>query len=340
MRIAVLGLGFMGATHIKALAAIPGADLGAVFDLDPARLTGDLSSVQGNFGGPAGHLDFSGAARYDDLDALLADRSIDAVDLCLPTYLHAAFALRALAAGKHVLVEKPMALDGADADRMVDEAARRGRVLMAAQVLRFWPEYRALRELAGAGRWGAPRYAALRRRCAAPGWGGWLGDPAKSGGGAFDLLIHDVDMCLHLFGAPAAVSAAGAVDPAHGIDTLAARLLYDDGLVATVSGGWFHPPYPFSMKYTVVFEGATVEFDSASGNLPSLFAGGAAAEPLLAAAAATDAYLAEIEYFVRCCRENRTPDICPPGESAQAVKLMALLVESRDRKGEVMECRP
>jgi predicted dehydrogenase len=337
MRIAVLGLGFMGATHIKALNSISGTELGAVFDFDPARLKGDLSGVRGNFGGPAGSTDFSGATRYEDFDALLADRSIDAVDVCLPTYLHAAFALRALAAGKHVLVEKPMALNGADADRMVAEAARRSRVLMAAQVLRFRPEYMALRELAAAGRWGSPRYAALCRRCATPGWSGWLRDPTKSGGGAFDLLIHDVDMCLHLFGAPAAVSAAGTVDPAHGIDTLDARLLYANGLAATVSGGWFHPPYPFSMKYTVVFEGATVEFDSASGRPPELLAGGADAEPL--AATAADAYLAEIEYFVRCCRENRTPDICPPGESAAAVKLMALLVKSRNRKGEVMECK-
>src|SRR4029453_15552505 len=111
-------------------------------------------------------------AGYSDLDALLADPNIDAVDLCLPTDLHESVAVAALRAGKHVLVEKPMALDGASADRMIAEAARAERVLMTAQVLRFWPDYTRLRDAVRSGQHGPLRFAVFRRRCAAPGWSG------------------------------------------------------------------------------------------------------------------------------------------------------------------------
>jgi predicted dehydrogenase len=325
----------MGATHLKAWRKLPGVEVAAVFDTDERRLSGDLSSVEGNFGGPAGKLDFTGIATFREVDALLAHPKLDAVDICLPTHLHSEIARRALEMDLDVLVEKPMALEGAGCDLLVAEAAARGRILMAAQVLRFWPEYTALRDAVNAAQFGAVRSAALRRRCAAPGWGGWLGDPARSGGGAFDLLIHDADMCLHLFGAPEAVSATGFADAAHGLDTLDARLYYPGGAVVTVEGGWFHSGLPFTMGYTVVFEDATVNFDSA-GTPPTLYCGPEGPRPL--ALAPCDAYAAEIEYFAGCCRGRQAPALCPPGESAAAVKLMRLLLAARERQGEKIRC--
>ncbi|MDP2999166.1 MAG: Gfo/Idh/MocA family oxidoreductase, partial [Bryobacterales bacterium] len=141
MRIGVIGLGFMGATHLKALANIPGVQLAAVMDLDEKRLSGDLSGIQGNLGGPAEKMDFSGVAKYRSVAEMAGDASVDAVDVCLPTYLHAPVTIELLRAGKHVLVEKPMALDGAACDAMADEAWRQGKVLMVAQVLRFLEPY-------------------------------------------------------------------------------------------------------------------------------------------------------------------------------------------------------
>jgi predicted dehydrogenase len=337
MKTAVLGLGFMGATHIKALGGIAGAKLAAVFDVDETRLTGDLSAVQGNIGGPAGMLDFSGVRKFNRLDALLADREIEAVDICLPTHLHTQTAVAALRAGKHVLVEKPMALDGAAADRMVEEAGQSGRIFMTAQVLRFLPPYIALREAASGGRLGRMRAATFRRRCAAPAWGGWLKDPAASGGGAFDLLIHDTDMCLHLFGGPEAVSATGFEDAAAGLDCLYARLRYPGGATVLIEGGWHHPgAYPFTMEYSVVLDGGTVEFNSA-GCPPVLYRPNAPAEAL--DLKRQDGYAAEIAYFVECCLAGRQPEVCPPRESADAVKLMRLMLEARGRNGEAVECR-
>src|SRR5437773_6384060 len=124
MRIAVLGLGFMGSTHLKALRNVPGAVLAAVVSGDDKKLAGDLSGIQGNIGGPGEKMDFSEIARYRTIEEALRDPNVDAVDICLPTDRHAPVAIEALRAGKHVLVEKPMALDGDTADRMIAEAER------------------------------------------------------------------------------------------------------------------------------------------------------------------------------------------------------------------------
>jgi predicted dehydrogenase len=188
----------------------------------------------------------------------------------------------------------------------VAEAERCGRILMAAQVIRFWPQYAALRED------GTIRSAIFRRQCGVPNWGGWLLDPARSGGGAFDLLIHDADFCLHLFGKPEAVSAAG------WNEVLRANLFYRNGAVAAIEGGWYPGDVPFSMSFTAIGESATVDYRPA-GDGP-------------------DAYAAEIQYFTDCCRAGRQPERCPPRESADAVKLMRLLLEARKRNGEKLPC--
>ena len=167
MRIGVLGLGFMGSTHLKALRTLPGVEIAAVYSSDDAKLAGDLTRIQGNLGGPGERFDFGPVAKYREIEAMLADPSLDAVDICLPTDLHAAVAIEALRAGKHVLVEKPMALDAAAAAKMVQEARANQRVLMTAHV---WcpPMYHALLDRLSTGDITVSRWALLRRRCAAP----------------------------------------------------------------------------------------------------------------------------------------------------------------------------
>ncbi len=337
MRIAVLGLGFMGSMHLKGLRGVRGAELAAVCSADERKRGGDLSGIQGNLGGPGEKFDFGGVKKYGEIEAVLEDRSIDAVDICLPTYMHAPVAIEALRAGKHVLVEKPMALDGDSADAMVREAERSGRVLMTAQVLRFMPIYNALRDVLVDGKLGAARHATLRRRCAAPAWSTWLGDPHKSGGGVFDLLIHDVDMCLHLFGAPAEVSATGYAQAEAGIDVITGALHYPGQGTAIVAGGWHHPKsYPFSMEYTVVADKGTVEYSSA-GRPPTLYREDGSVEEL--PQPETDGYQAEIQYFTDCIARGERPARCMPEESAAAVRLTRLLVEARNENGARIPCK-
>lgn len=335
MRIGLAGLGFMGSTHLKAYQKIPDLEVVAVCSNDERALSGDLSHIQGNFGGPGERLDFSRVRTYSDIDAFVADDAMDAVDICLPTDAHSDVAIGALRSGKHVFVEKPLALTAAAADAVVNEAEKAGRILMCGQVLRFFPAYAGLRhELKKAGQ---VRSAMFRRRCAAPFWSAWLNDPSKSGGGIFDLLIHDLDICLHLFGKPNAISATGYEDAKNGIDVVTANLHYDSVASVTVTGGWHHvKAYPFSMEYTVVADEATFDFNSARGDATAFTKAG---ESRPVEQPACDPYEAEVRYFVECCRANQKPQICPPEESAAAVKLAIMMREARARNGEQIECR-
>ncbi len=337
MRIAVLGLGFMGSTHLKAWRQIPGAEVVAVASNDKRRLSGDLTAVQGNIGGPGEKLDFSSVAKYTRAEDAVRDPNVDAVDICLPTNLHERTAVVALRSGKHVLVEKPMALDGLSADRMIDESERHGRTLMVAQVLRFLPAYRTAADLLRSGRLGQVRSAIFRRRCAAPAWSAWLADPAQSGGGVFDLLIHDIDFCLHLFGKPEAVSASGFEDLPRGVDYILAQFWYPSIGAVAISGGWHHPSaYPFSMEFTIVADEGTLEFNSAGTPLTEYGADGQQ-RPINEPDA--DGYRAELEYFMETVLQGKRPEACPPEESAGAVKLARLMLESRERNGEKIACR-
>lgn len=335
MTLAIVGLGFMGATHLKAAQAIPNLDL-AVVSRDDSKLKGDLSGVGGNMGGDNTLMDFSSIRTYRSFPEVLLDPSIDAVDLCLPTKLHESFAVEALRAGKHVLVEKPMGLDGAACDRMIAEAEKAGRVLMAAQVLRFFPAYDSLASWLKSGGAGPVRSALFRRRCAAPGWGPWLQDKSQSGGGVFDLLIHDIDMALYLFGVPSSVSATGFEDLANQVDTINAQLFYPNFAVS-ITGGWHHEGYPFSMEFTVTTQNGTMEYHVRDPK-PTLYQRGSAPGEF-PATHSLDGYQAELEYFVACARSNTQPVKCLPQDSARAVRLAQLLLDSRTRKGETLACQ-
>ncbi len=307
MRLAVAGLGFMGGVHLKAIASLPAVELAAVVSGRPSE---------------------AAVKRYATLEDALADPHIDAVDLCLPTDMHEPAAIAALRAGKHVLVEKPMALSVESCHRMIAEAERTRKILMVAHVLRFFPAYRALQYAVDRRELGAIHFATFRRRCAQPAWSGWITDKSRSGGGAFDLLIHDVDMALRLFGPPAAISATGYEDAAAGVDTISARLFYE-GFVVEISGGWMFPgAFPFAMEFTVLGDKGVLEFNSESRPLKR-YGGGeeVALEP-------ADGYAAEIAYFAECCRKGEQPSLCTPASSAESVRLALAMFDARLKNGE------
>jgi predicted dehydrogenase len=332
MKLAVLGLGYMGATHVSAWQKVSGVTLAAVMSSDERKLSGDLTAIEGNLGNSGEMLDFSLLRKHRTVEAALADSEIDVVDICLPTDLHSSVAVAALRAGKHVLVEKPIALTGAEADAVVHEAETAGRILMAGQVLRFIPAYRQLKEHLKST--GPVRSGFFRRRCAAPAWSRWLADPARSGGGVFDLLIHDVDFCISVWGMPQRVRATGFEELAAGVDIIHAELEYPGMGPVIVTGGWHHPKsYPFSMEFTVVAERATFEWPFGAPELREYKADGSTLAHQLPV---SDVFAAELTYFADCVRANRKPDFCPPEQSAQAVSLMRLILESRNRKGEVL----
>src|SRR5437868_1153514 len=141
VRIGIVGVGFMGMIHYLGGRRLQGARVEALCSRDQKKLAGDWRSIQGNFGPRGEMMDLSGLKKYSNLTDMLADEDIDLIDICNPTDLHPATALQVLQAGKHVLVEKAIALTTKDADAMVAAAAKAGKLLMVAHVLPFFPEF-------------------------------------------------------------------------------------------------------------------------------------------------------------------------------------------------------
>jgi len=156
--VAVLGLGFMGRTHIGAYRAANAAghenELVAVCDSDRDRRRG-LPGGAGNFEkGEKLDLMFDPTTvlAYADPAELFADSGVQLVSICTHTDSHVDLAIQALEAGKHVLVEKPVALHSADVERLADAAEASSTLCMPAHCMRFWPAWRWLRDVVAVGR--------------------------------------------------------------------------------------------------------------------------------------------------------------------------------------------
>ena len=325
MKIGIIGLGFMGATHLGAFSKLKDVEVAAVCARNPQALSGDLSHVGGNLNREAGVYDFSNVRKYTDWREIVRDPALDAIDICLPTDAHLAVSLAAFAEGKHVLCEKPMALSTSDCERMIAAAESHRRIFMVGQVLRFWPEYLYLENFVKSERRSIVS-ATFSRRAAMPDWNPWLMDESRSGGAILDLLIHDIDQALSLFGRPEQVSAKSL----EGSDSMTATLTYADGLQVRIEGGWFGAETPFSMGFAAQARERELDFTAEGLRLNAT---------KVELPAAEDAYEAELAYFIECCQNNRQPDRCLPRDSAEGVELALLLKQSRSLEGTPLKCK-
>ena len=177
--------------------------------------------------------------------AVLERSDVDAVDICAPNSMHAELAIAAAEAGKHVLVEKPMATTVAEADAMLDAAARAGVVLMTAHNLRFAAPYAAAAQAVAHGRIGEVVGARVAMGHGGPeGWtrdAGWFRDPALSGGGALlDLGIHVADLVRAVTGLDVAAVSAFVRRPSEGAveESGSVALSFGNGAVGSLSASW------------------------------------------------------------------------------------------------------
>jgi 1,5-anhydro-D-fructose reductase (1,5-anhydro-D-mannitol-forming) len=151
-----------------------------------------------------------GARVWGTLDEVLADDAVDAVYVGTPVFLHAPQTIQSLRAGKHVLCEKPMAMNDAEARTMLQVADESGKTFGVAYYRRSYPKVQRAKQLLEAGAIGRPVLAELTCHAWFDGQGsrGWLVDPAKAGGGPlFDVASHRIDVLNFLFGQPLRVTA-------------------------------------------------------------------------------------------------------------------------------------
>lgn len=329
IKIGIVGLGFMGAKHLGIYQEM--ADrvaVTAVAEPDAKKRGGDLSGTAGNID-DSRTASLSGVAAFESLDALLAEADVDVVDITLPTFMHRDAALKAFAAGKHVICEKPMALRYGDAMEMAAAASRAGRALHVGQCVRFWPAYAKARALILGGTLGRIRTATFSRVSPLPGWmwRNWTLEQDKSGGAPLDLHIHDADFITHLFGRPSAVSAftggrRGAAGP---IDHIAACYHYADDMLVTAVGAWeYAAGYPFAMTFSIHADEGTLAL-AADGTL-SLYRDGRDGE--VVPVAPGDGWMRELRHFVECIAGGVPSDVITPDEAAYSVKLVRAEMES------------
>jgi predicted dehydrogenase len=283
IRVGLVGIGFMGRIHYLAAQRLRGAELTAVCSRDKAKLAGDWTGTRGNFGPEPGHVDLSGVKKYERYDDLLADPDIDLIDVCNPTHWHPEFALKALGAGKHVLVEKAIALTAEDADRMLAASARAGKLLMVAHVLPFFPEFRFAADAVRGGQYGKLLAAHFTRVISKPDWSAEMADAARTGGPAVDLHIHDTHFIGLLCGVPEQVFAVGTVE-AGTVTYLTTSYLYGPGgpAVTCSSGAVAASGRPFVHGFELYLERATLAYSSGGPPLTVYTPDGKASAPELA----------------------------------------------------------
>ncbi len=321
IRLGIIGLGHIATTHLSAAEQIP----------DAAIVAATRSSS-----GEGVLVRYPRLQIYDRPADLLHDRSIDGVIICVPTFLHEEFVIAAARAGKHILCEKPFALDVPSAERMLQVVRAEGVTLMIAQVLRFWPEYVRVRETIQSGRIGEVQTVSAWRLATYPPWGSWFRDPAKSGGCLLDLQVHDIDFVHWLLGPPEIVSARGLRSATGSWDHVVTTLGYATSL-AHIEASYLMPPgWPFRMGLRASGSTATIDYDwRVVGNIEEraaaerrvhLYEAGKA--PFEVPVEKTDAYVEQLRYFARQVSLGLPPDLCPPEESLAVMRVMAACRES------------
>ena len=316
LRVGILGAGFMGSTHAKAYKSLLDVEIAGIYGLSVDRVQ------------PLA--DEYGTAWTTDLQRLIDDPTVDAIDICLPTAQHREVTEAAIAAGKHVTLEKPIALTLADADALVALAERTDRVFMIAHVLRFWPEYMEIHKRVTSGDYGKVISGLAYRRQPFPAWSKLFSNSSLTGGAVIDQMIHDYDALNWIIGTPTSVAAHGVTNARSGggIDQVQVMLNYGDAS-ALVDGGMTMPEsYPFSSTLQILCESGAFEYAFRAGGRSVEMGGGTnelmffpnSGEPEILAPEPEDPYLGEARYFVECIANGEKALRATPADARLALK--------------------
>lgn len=302
LKIGLVGVGGISGAHIPAWDAMEATALVAICDIRPERME-----------------PYPDKRHYTDFSEMLENEELDILDICLPTYLHADFSIKAMEKGINVICEKPISLKEEDVERVYATAQRMNVKFMVAQVLRFWPEYELIKELYDSQKYGRLLAGYMNRLSAYPrwNWDNWMQDESRSGHVPYDLHVHDLDFITYAFGAAANVQSHRSHLPDQ--DYICATYEYPDFFI-TAESAWYAAPLPFAAGFRFQFEkalvtytegkctiyhndgeivdlSATAEGDTGSINLPK-----------------SDAYANEIRYFIDCVTADRFPEKVKPEE--------------------------
>ncbi len=333
LRIAFTGTGHASRLHARAAKSQTDLELVAIVNHRPESMAEYAAT-------------FEIPRQYPTVSALLADGAVDVLSVNTPNYLHAPESIAALEAGVHVMVEKPMALNAAEAERMRAASEETGAKLMVAHCWRFDEEVNWLKAQVEAGRLGR----VLRTKgCGVHvnwGPGGWFAEARYAGGGALaDMGIHAIDTARYLLGDPQPLSVFAKIDRHYGDydvdDSGIIWINWDNGATSLVESGWWWPyadgPEASTQLYGErgfgqLFPTRLEIPDRAAQQIETIDPG---YPPLREEHCPQVMYDTQMDCFIDCIRTDRTPS---PGAAEGLVNLRIVdaALES-GRRGEVIQ---
>jgi len=299
--VAIVGFGMIGHRHAAAYLNARAAGLPVELRTICSRHGIEAAAAGGNLAELAGDvpLDPDRVCLTGALRDVLEDDAIQAVSVCTWTDTHVDIAVRALAAGKHVLVEKPAATRAGRILPLLKAAAQAKTLCVPAMVMRWWPGWPWLRDQVRGGTFGAVRSASFLRVGAQPDWARFYSEFERSGGALVDLHVHDVDFLRWCFGDPDEVASLGNLSRVTSLYRYLAGPPH-----AAIEGGWtLARAVPFRMRYVVEFDDAVADFDVARTPAVLLTWKG---ETVPVTLPVENPYDAEVADFVRGVLEGRT----------------------------------
>lgn len=321
VKICIVGLGFMGKCHFDNYRKIIGADVIAICDVDPGKRAGDWSHIAGNIGKAGRQVDLKGIKTYSRFEDMLNDPEITTVDITLPTYLHAEYSILAMNAGKDVICEKPMALNPAEAEKMIRVSEKTGQSLFIGHCIRFWPQYRKAYEIIESKKYGNVVSACFRRLSAMPvwTWKNWILDSRKSGGAILDLHIHDADFIQYCFGCPTQVSTRSLLHSVRGHDHVVTSYGFGERKFVLAEGAWEYPAgFPFEMSFNIVLEKGTLQWINGS----DLMVRQADGKNIKINVEKGDGYYYELSHFIECLLKRKRSEVMTPLSALNSIRLV------------------
>jgi predicted dehydrogenase len=315
VRVGIVGTGSMGRTHAKA------------WQQAGVRLSGVIS----------GHFEHAQAfalehqtQAFSSLAALL--EVVDVLDICAPTHLHPSMTEIAARAGKHIICEKPIALNLEDARAIIKICSSHNVRLFIAQVVRFFPQYRAAQEILASGQLGNLGVLRLKRAGYQP-TVNWFLDETKSGGMVLDLMIHDFDYALWLGGKVVRVYAtsARATNPTSSGDYALVTLGFESGAMAQIEAGWAYPKGTFRTSLDIAGSQGLIEWHSDNSSTIKSFLElqntDADAVGIPSSVLSEDPYTTQIKHFKHALETN-TPFEVTPQDALAALEIALAARES------------
>ena len=310
LKVGLIGVGGISGAHIPAWLGLEGVELVALCDVRPEQME-----------------KYPDIRHYTEFDEMLANEELDILDICLPTYLHADYSIKAMEKGINVLCEKTISLKREDVKRVYDVAEKMGVKFMVAHVVRFWREYEFVKSVYESGKYGKLLSGNMKRLSAFPAWSwdNWMFDEKRSGFVPYDLHIHDLDYLVYAFGAPKGVKSFRSKLP----DQDYINVTYDFGdFFVNAESSWYASPYPFTAGFRFQFENAIISNEGQGlkiyergGNVVSLeeAATGDTGEINLPK---SGAYAEEIIYFTECVKNNKAANKVKPEELETVIDIL------------------